>query len=109
MCFQFILEDLFELIYFRPDNDAAIRVVVFVIVKVSLVIVFGSVKFCEGNDLSYDRIVKCAAFIQLRFILFSFLFLLFIVIEDSTAVLCADVIALPVECSRVVSLPENFQ
>lgn len=76
---------------------------------VLLVVIFRRIEYVEWRDLGNDGSVERTALIQRLFVLQGFDSLLLRMIEDSTAVLCAHVIALSVQRGWVVCLPKNFQ
>ena len=79
-----------------------------VIRNVILVVVFGRVEGFEGFECCYDFAFKDFFFIELIDVLFCNMFLLRVFVEDCRAVLCADIIALAVECGGVMSDVEEY-
>jgi hypothetical protein len=69
-------------------------------------IILGYIKLIERAYFGNDGFIKCLAFVQLFFVMFRFLFLLGVMVKDHAAVLRSNIVALPVECCRVMALPE---
>src|SRR5690606_9625004 len=81
----------------------------FVVIEIGLMVVFGGIKMPESFDFGNDGLVKSAAFIQGFFIIFSLFSLLFVVIVNTTTVLCSYIITLTVECGGIVCFAKNFK
>ncbi len=109
MCLlHFVLEHFFKLLQLGADHIVAIRGRTIVVVVI-LVIVFGNIKFRSRRDLCNDGFVPGATFPQFGFVFFRFGLLFGIVVKDGAAVLGPYIIALTVEGSGVMGLPECFQ
>ena len=104
--FQLAGEDLFELVYFGANYKLAVGLGLIVVIVI-LVVIIGNVEFAEWSDLCDDGVAKGFFFVESFFVHLGFLALLIVVPEDDRAVLRAHIIALTVECSRVVARPEG--
>src|SRR5690348_14858902 len=72
-------------------------------------VIFSRIKFRERSDFGNNGFIVCAAFIQFVFIVFSFLFLFIVAIEDSAAVLCSYIGALAVQACGIMHFKENLK
>ncbi len=77
--------------------------------EVLLVILFRAPERGGGNDLGDNRSAEPAGFLKPRLERLGLGFLLVVVIEDSGAVLVADVRSLAVQGCRIMVRPEDFQ
>ena len=98
--------EFFEL---GPDNDGAIRIGIFIQLKVFLVVIFGRIKTAEGAYLRNNGLIVSAAFVKLLFVEFCFLPLFRIMIKDGAPVLRPDIRSLLVQTGWVMNLEKNFQ
>ena len=106
--FQLVAKLLTKLLYFRPNEESAVGLVGVVFVVV-LVVIFSFVKLFERRDFSYNRFGEYARSIQLALVGIRRLALLVVVIEHRRTVLWAFIIALAVQGSRVMCVPEYFE
>ena len=103
---QLSAEYLFELVDFGTYYKLAVGLGLIVVIVI-LVVIIGNVEFAEWSDLCDDGVAKGFFFVESFFVHLGFLALLIVVPEDDRAVLRAHIIALTVECSRVVAGPEG--
>lgn len=102
-----VLEDLVELLELGHDHSLAVALLG-VLVEVVLMVLLCRIKFGEGNDLGGDFAVEDIP-IEFLFEFFGCLFLIFVLVEDRRTVLRSFVVALFVQCGRVVGLPVDFE
>jgi len=92
----------------RLDDNSAVRLLR-VLLEVSLVIILGSVEGFERFGLSYDGSIPDSRCIDFLDDLLSSHFLFVVMVEDDRTILTANIIALTVQCLRVMHREEDLQ
>lgn len=90
-----------DFIYFRANNRFAVGLFL-IFVKIILMIVFGGIERWRGGYFRSYRMLERIQAVKFGFYFFGNLFLYRIMVKNSRTILCADIIALPVQCCRVM-------
>ena len=103
-----VLADAVDQLAHRLGVEVLARLVRVPLVEI-LVIILGAVELGKRDDLGDDRRSKDAGCIQFLLVVFRQSLLLVVVIKDHRAILCSEIIPLPVFRGRVVRPPEHLE